>query len=110
MEKSFFLSTDKSPKNIQIKKEIINHFVNNGNDTIAELSKGLDLSVPTVTKLIGELSDKGLVADFGKIQTAGGRYPNVYGLNPSSVYFNHLSSQLKNVRCQRIPFCGLSTQ
>ncbi len=87
MEKSFFLSTDKSPKNIQIKKEIINHFVNNGNDTIAELSKGLDLSVPTVTKLIGELSDKGLVADFGKIQTAGGRYPNVYGLNPSSVYF-----------------------
>jgi DNA-binding Lrp family transcriptional regulator len=87
MEKSFFLSSDKNPKNIQIKKEIINHFVNNGNDTIAELSKGLDLSVPTVTKLIAELTEMGLVADFGKIQTSGGRYPNVYGLNPSSVYF-----------------------
>ena len=66
MEKSFFLSSDKNPKNIQIKKEIINHFVNNGNDTIAELSKGLDLSVPTVTKLIAELTEMGLVADFGR--------------------------------------------
>ena len=87
MQKSFFLSTDKSPKNIQIKKDIINHFVNYGNDTIAELSKELDLSVPTVTKFIGELSERGFVADFGKIQTTGGRHPNVYGLNPSSVYF-----------------------
>lgn len=68
MEKSFFFSSDKSPKNIQIKKDIINHFVNNGNDTIAELAKALDLSVPTVTKLIAELSDRGLVADFGKFK------------------------------------------
>ena len=25
-------------------------------------------------------------------------------------YFSHLSSQAKKVRCQRMPFCGLSTQ
>ena len=25
-------------------------------------------------------------------------------------YFNHLSNHPKNVRCQRMPFCGFSTQ
>lgn len=87
MTKNFFLSTDKSPKTIQIKKDIINHFISNGNDTIAELAKQLDLSVPTVTKLIVELTAQGLVSEFGKIQTAGGRHPIVYGLNPASAYF-----------------------
>lgn len=87
MGKKFFISNDKNPKNVQIKKNIINHFIANGNDTIAELSKELDLSVPTVTKFIGELMDQGLICEFGKMQTTGGRYPSVYGLNPTSVYF-----------------------
>ncbi len=87
MTKNFFLSTDKNAKSVQIKKDIISHFVSSGNDTIAELSKELDLSVPTVTKFIGELTEQGLISEFGKIQTAGGRHPSVYGLNPSSVYF-----------------------
>lgn len=87
MVKNFFLSSEKSPKNIQIKKDIINHFMATGNDTIAELSKELDLSVPTVTKLIGDLMDQGYISEFGKIQTAGGRHPSVYGLNPTSLYF-----------------------
>ncbi|HOV71582.1 MAG TPA: ROK family transcriptional regulator [Dysgonamonadaceae bacterium] len=87
MGKKFFISNDKNPKNVQIKKDIINHFIANGNDTIAELSKELDLSVPTVTKFIGELMDQGLICEFGKMQTTGGRYPSVYGLNPTSVYF-----------------------
>lgn len=87
MTKKFFLSTDKSPKIIQIKKDVINYFVSNGNETIAELANQIDLSVPTVTKLIGELTEQGLISEFGKIQTAGGRHPIVYGLNPSSAYF-----------------------
>jgi len=52
MVKKLFLKTDKSPKNIQIKKEIINHFITTGNDTIAELARELELSVPTITKFI----------------------------------------------------------
>lgn len=42
----------------------------NGNNTIAELSKELNLSVPTVTKLVSELMEDGFVADFGKQETA----------------------------------------
>ncbi|NLJ00143.1 MAG: winged helix-turn-helix domain-containing protein, partial [Bacteroidales bacterium] len=58
MVKNFFLKNEKSPKNIQIKKDIINHFISTGNDTIAELSRELDLSVPTVTKFITELKEQ----------------------------------------------------
>ncbi|NLY24418.1 MAG: ROK family transcriptional regulator [Bacteroidales bacterium] len=87
MVKNHFFKSDKSPKNIQIKKDIISHFINLGNDTIAELAKELDLSVPTVTKFIGELIDQGLIAEFGKINTPGGRHPSLYGLKPTSAYF-----------------------
>lgn len=87
MVKNHFFKSDKSPKNIQIKKDIISHFINSGNDTIAELAKELDLSVPTVTKFIGELTDQGLISEFGKIHTPGGRHPIVYGLKPTSAYF-----------------------
>ena len=57
MVKNFFLKNDKGLKNIIIKRDIINHFISTGNDTIAELSKELELSVPTVTKFITELKD-----------------------------------------------------
>lgn len=105
MTKNFFFATDKSPKNVQIKKDIIQHFIANGNDTISELSRQLDLSVPTVTKFLSELSEQGLISEFGKIQTSGGRHPSVYGLNPTSVYFvgidmtrHHLNMALMNFK------------
>ncbi|MDD2244006.1 MAG: ROK family transcriptional regulator [Dysgonamonadaceae bacterium] len=105
MSKNFFRTSDNNPKNIQIRKNIINHFVTEGNDTIAELAKLLDLSVPTVTKFISELTENGFLMEYGKIQTNGGRHPLLYGLNPSSVYFvgadmtrHHLSIALMNFR------------
>jgi predicted NBD/HSP70 family sugar kinase len=68
-------------------KTIVRFYVNNGSSTIAELAKRLDLSVPTTTKLIGELIEAGVVQDFGKQETGGGRRPNLYGLKPESAYF-----------------------
>ena len=47
----------------------------------------MDLSIPTVTKLVAELQDDGYILDFGKQETNGGRKPNIYGLNPASGYF-----------------------
>lgn len=87
MVKNLFFKSDRSPKNVQIKKDIITHFISNGNDTISELSKVLDLSVPTVTKFITELMEQDLIKEFGKVHTPGGRHPIVYGLNPESAYF-----------------------
>ena len=46
---------EKGSKNSLIKKRIITHYIQNGCSTITELSKELDLSVPTVTKFIDEM-------------------------------------------------------
>jgi hypothetical protein len=47
----------------------------------------MNLSIPTVTKLISELQEDGYILDFGKQETSGGRKPSIYGLNPVSGYF-----------------------
>lgn len=78
---------ERGTKSALIKKNIINYYIQNGSSTITELSKELDLSIPTVTKLIGEMYDDGYINDYGKLETTGGRYPNLYGLNPESGYF-----------------------
>ncbi len=74
-------------KNALIKKRIITHYIYNGSSTITDLSKELDLSVPTVTKFIYEMCDDGYINDYGKLETSGGRHPSLYGLNPESGYF-----------------------
>lgn len=43
--------------------------------------------MPTVTKFIGEMCEDGYINDYGKLETSGGRHPNLYGLNPESGYF-----------------------
>lgn len=74
-------------KNALLKKRIINHYIYNGSSTITDLSRELDLSVPTVTKFISEMCEDGYINDYGKLETAGGRHPSLYGLNPDSGYF-----------------------
>ena len=82
-------ATDKglSQKNNLIKRNIIAYMVNNEEVTLAELTKELKISIPTMTKLVQELVDENIVSDLGKVETAGGRRPNVYGLTCSTLYF-----------------------
>lgn len=74
-------------KNALLKKKIITHYIYNSSSTITDLAKELDLSVPTVTKFISEMREEGYINDYGKLETSGGRYPSLYGLNPESGYF-----------------------
>ena len=69
------------------KKKIITYYIYNGGSTIVDLSKELNLSVPTVSKLINEMCEDGYIKDYGKRETEGGRHPTLYGLNPASGYF-----------------------
>lgn len=87
MNKNFIQEIAKGTKNALIKKKIINYYINNGNSTIPDLSKELNLSIPTITKLITEMCGEEFLTDYGKLETSGGRYPNLYGLNPDSGYF-----------------------
>ena len=85
MKTSFLNNID--GKNAFLKKSIIALCINEGDYSLADLSKELNTSVPTITKLVGELIDEGFLTDMGKQGTSGGRRPSIYGLNPSAGYF-----------------------
>ncbi|MBE6201572.1 MAG: ROK family transcriptional regulator [Rikenellaceae bacterium] len=76
-----------SHKNMLIKQSIIAYMAVNGQCTLAELTKALHISVPTMTKLVGELVGEDIVVDNGKVETAGGRRPNIFGLANTAIYF-----------------------
>lgn len=87
MKQQLLKEIEMGSKSALIKKRIITHYIYNGSSTITDLSKELDLSIPTVTKFISEMCEDGYINDYGKLETSGGRYPNLYGLNPASGYF-----------------------
>ena len=74
-------------KNSAQKKRIITYYIHNSNSTITDLAKILDLSIPTVTKLVEEMCLSGILNSYGKLETSGGRHPQLYGLNPDACYF-----------------------
>ena len=74
-------------KNNIIKRNIIAYMAVNGESTLSELTRELHISVPTMTKLVQELVDDHIVIDLGKVETPGGRRPNVFGLANSAIYF-----------------------
>ena len=74
-------------KNAELKKQIIGLCVNDGAHSIAELSRKVGASVPTVTKLVFELIDASLLIDMGKQSTSGGRRPSIFGLSANAGYF-----------------------
>ena len=76
-----------SHKNSLIKRNIIAHMALNGECTLSELTRELHISVPTITKLVQELVDETIVCDLGKVETPGGRRPNVFGLANSAIHF-----------------------
>lgn len=92
-------------KNVNLKKVVLGYFSNVGNATIAELCKELNLSIPKVTTLLNDLIEDGLVQDYGKVESTGGRKPNLYGLVPSSAFFigvdvkhNHINLGLSDLQ------------
>lgn len=66
MNTNFLLSSDNNNRNELLKKKIIHYYIANGDATIADLGREMDLSIPTVTKLVAELQDDGYILDFGK--------------------------------------------
>ena len=94
MNTKFLLSSDNNNRNELLKKKIIHYYIANGDATIADLGREMDLSIPTVTKLVAELQDDGYILDFGKQETNGGRKPNIYGLNPASCSLSVCSAGL----------------
>lgn len=74
-------------KNKARKRNIINYLDHNEETTIAELALALNISTPKVTTLINELITDGLIKDYGKIDSTGGRPASMYGLVADSCFF-----------------------
>lgn len=85
MNSSFLKNSDN--KNSLQKKQILQLCINEGNFSLADLSKELNLSIPTTTRLTEELIESGFLEDMGKQDTNGGRRPSIYGLKSSAGYF-----------------------
>ncbi len=93
-------------RNALTKKKIISYYTYNGSSTITDLAKELDLSVPTVTKLISEMCEEGYIQDNGKLETSSGRHPYLYGLNPESGYFIGVDIKKFSINIGMINFKG----
>ncbi len=98
-------------KNGIMKQQILGLCINDGDFSIAELSKELGASIPTVTRLIGELIDDGFLEDLGKSGTSGGRRPSIFGLNQGAGYFvgtdvrrHHISIAVMNFKGQMVDY------
>ncbi len=110
MNTSFLQKNYEGNRSASLKKEIIRILVVGGNYSIADLSKEMNVSIPTITKLIGELINEGFVLDFGKQGTNGGRRPNVYGLNPDAGYFAGVDINKDSISLGVINFKGEITE
>lgn len=93
-------------KNGLLKKSILVHLATNDGVTIAELAKGLNISVPTVTKLLTDLKEDGYLEDNGKIETAGGRRPNIFGLSAGALYFIGVDVRRRRIDIVLLDFQG----
>ncbi len=52
------------------------------------------------------MAQGGLIDEFGKIHTPGGRHPSVYGLNPSSAYFVGVDMSRHHLNIALMDFTG----
>ena len=93
-------------KNLQLKKKILGLCINEGNFSLADLSKEINSSIPTTTRLIEELMAAGFIEDMGKQDTNGGRRPSIYGLSPSAGYFVGTDIEKSNISIAITDFKG----
>src|SRR5690606_32160673 len=87
-------STGVAYKNILLKKSVLTLFATNGPATISDVSRALNTSIPKIGECIVELTEEGLVKDYGKTEAGLGRKPNIYGLDAGSAFF--LGVQVSN--------------
>ena len=84
-------------KNRNLKKRIISLLDHQEKATIADIGKAFNVSTPKITSTINELMEDGLVKDYGKIESTGGRRASLFGLAADSGYFVGVEVKKYNV-------------
>lgn len=87
------------------KSKIVNHIINKQTTSKVELSKELNLSMPTVLSNVNDLLSNGIVMETGEYESTGGRKAKRISINPSYRYAvgimitaNHVGLVLVNLR------------
>ena len=89
-----------------IKQKIIHLLINTDSYSLAELSKEINASIPTTTKIVVEMIEDGLLVDIGKAGTNSGRRPSMYSLNPAAGYIVGIDIRQNDMGVAIIDFKG----
>lgn len=69
------------------KKNILALCENGDTYSLSDLAHELGTSIPKVTRIVSEMEQAGILSDWGKQESATGRRPSLYGLNPDAGFF-----------------------
>ncbi len=92
-------------KNDHIKKQIVSYFLEKGPSTIAEMARQTELSIPTVTKILGEMLSEELICDLGKGEEIGNRKATLFNVNPETGFFIGVDLKYKKIVITLTNFC-----
>lgn len=73
-------------KKLLLGKKILNYLYFHGSKSAVEVSKKLKSSIPTVTALLNEMCQMGILVEQGQGNSSGGRRPNLFGLKSDSLF------------------------
>ena len=100
---------DTNTKNLLYKRRIIEYIINTGPETLPTLARQLEVSVPTISKMVSEMCSTQLLKNYGKLEATSGRHPFLYGLNGQEYHFlgvdvttDQLNMVLINLRGEQV--------
>ena len=85
---------------------LLNLFFEKGDQTVAELAAGLNVSIPYATKSLNELVSAKMVHETGKRDNHSRRAPRVYDLIPEAGYFLGIDTGHDRLNLALTDFCG----
>ena len=85
---------------------LLNLFFEKGDQTVAELAAGLNVSIPYATKSLNELISAKMVHETGKRDNHSRRAPRVYDLIPEAGYFLGIDTGHDRLNLALTDFCG----
>lgn len=94
----------KAEKKNNTRSRIISYVINNQNTSKVEISKNLNMSMPTVLSNVNEMIGSGVLVETGEYASTGGRKAKRIGINPGYRYAlgimitaNHVGMALVNM-------------
>ena len=88
------------------KKTILALCEKGGTFSLADLARELGTSIPKITRIVGEMEPAGILSDWGKQESAAGRRPSLYGLNPGAGVFVGVEVGQKEITLAVTDFTG----